>query len=172
MTGRTLLKLAFPAACVACLAAGFASAGRWTALAAVALAGLTWLAAVRWHYRFLPHSALALSVGSAAAGLLLSAPAALMMIAAACALAGWDGILFRRIPVSAEQSEAASLLIARHYRSLLPALGAGLAVSIIGPLVSFRISFWWMMLVAALGLAGLEALRRMLGEKGADDPTP
>jgi hypothetical protein len=165
MSGRTILKLVFPAACLICLAAGYASAGLWIALPAVLPAGSAWLSACKWRSAFFPALGLASSVGLAAAGSLLSVPPAWMMLAATFALASWDAILFRQLPAGAWPAETFRLHEARHFRSLASALGIGLAAAAAGPLLSIRISFWWMMLLAALALAGLEGLRRGLGEQ-------
>jgi hypothetical protein len=171
MPAGTIRKLVFPAACTVCLAAGFASAGRWMFLPLVVLALSVWVSACRWRSAFLPHLGLALSVGLAADGLWLSVPLAWMMFGAVCALAGWDVILFQWSTAGIPPGDPVRLLELRHFRSLLLALGVGLAVSVAGPLIRFRISFWWMMLIAALALAGLEGLRRGLlrgGSGGAD----
>jgi hypothetical protein len=163
MRWRMVLKLGCPAACAACLAAGFASAGRWTAVPLAFIALTAWLSAGKWRIGFLPSGALAISVGVAVAGLFLSAPPAWMMLGAVCALAAWDVILFQR-DSGISPSDPACLLETRHYRSLASALAIGLATAAAGPLMSIRISFWWMVALASLALAGLEGLRRRLAD--------
>jgi hypothetical protein len=165
MPRRMILSLIFPTAGAACLLVGFLSAGRWPALPVGLVTFCVWLAACRWRSGFLPVAALALSVGSAAAGLILFVPPVWMMLAAGCALAGWDMILLQDDLADAASADTARRLEARHYRSLIPALVIGLAAAVAGPLIRIQIPFGWMMILAALVLTGLEGIRRSLGGK-------
>src|SRR5271157_3270534 len=76
---RRLLKLACPAACAACLAAGYAAAGKWLMLAPVALVWLGWMFTASWP----PSVLLAACAGLAAGGLWAGASPFLMLPAAA-----------------------------------------------------------------------------------------
>jgi hypothetical protein len=167
MSGRAILRLGFPTVGMLALAAGFLTVGMWAALIVMLPALAAWYFAVRRSSVVAAAAGLVLSVGLAAAGLLLAAPAATMMLGAACALGAWDIVLFQRPPAVPAGAAAPGAFERRHYISLAAALGVGLAIAVAGPLLAIRISFWWTMALVALALAGLEGLRRGLwrGEK-------
>jgi hypothetical protein len=162
MLRRIIVRLVFPLAGTACLAAGYATAGRWTALPLVLLALLAWLLTFKWRSGFFPLAGLVLSVGLAAAGLFVSAPFLLMILGAVFALAGWDLVLFNRTLDANPPAGSISLLEQRHYRSLALALGFGLLVAVAGPAIRVRIPFGWMILLAIIALLSLEGFWRRL----------
>jgi hypothetical protein len=162
MVWRKILRFVFPLACIACLAAGYAAAGQGWALWGVWLALLAWLPAFQWRSGFFPLSALILSIGLAAAGLFVSAPFPLMILAATFALAGWDAVLFYNTLIPDPPAGSAGLLEKRHYRSLIWVFGVGLLIAASGPAIRIRISFGWVILLAILTLLSLEGLWRKL----------
>ncbi len=155
---RKLLKVMYPAGCVACLAAGYALAGQWLALVLAAIVWLAWrLAADR-----LSSIVLAMSVGAAAAGLILSASPFLMLPAAALALAGWDavhwdGFLVGNVPVEVE-----TRLERMHGASLALALGPALLAAVAGRLIHFQVLFGVLVGLVLLALLGLDRLWSLL----------
>lgn len=160
MLWRNILKLVFPIACLACLTVGFAGIGRWTFLLGVLSALPVWLAAFKWGSGFFPTTALVLSIGLAAAGLLMSVSPVWMFLGATFALAGWDIVLFQSNLSGDLPAQGVDLLEKRHYRNLTTALGLGLLVAVAGSMIRIQIPFGWMMLLAAVALLGLEGLLR------------
>ena len=162
MLRRKILKLVFPIAWLACLTAGSAGIGLWIVLPGVLLALPVWLAACKWGSGFFPATALVLSTGLAAAGLLMSATPAWMILAATFAVAGWDIALFQNTLSGDPSAQGGDPLEKRHYRNLTMALGLGLAVAVAGSMIRIQIPFGWMLLLAAIALLGLEGLIRNL----------
>jgi hypothetical protein len=162
MLRRKIIKFVFPIACLACLTAGFAGIGRSIILLGGLLALPAWLAALKWGSGFFPTTALALSMGLAAAGLLLSASPVWMILAAAFAFAGWDIVLFQHNRSGDSPAREIDLLEQRHYRNLALALGLGLPVAVAGSMIRIQLPFGWMLLLAAIALLGLEGLGRSL----------
>jgi hypothetical protein len=163
MLRRKILKLICPLASTACLAAGFAAVGQWTAWPGVLLALSAWLLAALRRSGSFSWVALMLSVGLAAAGLLVSIPLPLMMLAATFALAGWDIVLFTNGLTPGVPAGSIRRLAERHYRSLIPALGFGLLAAVAGPAFRIQIPFGGMLLAAILALLSLEGIWRRLG---------
>jgi hypothetical protein len=162
MLRRKILRLVFPLACIACLAAGYAAAGQWMVLWGVPVALSVWLIAVKWRSSFLSLAALILSIGLAAAGVFLSAPFLLMITAATFALAGWDIVIFTNALTPDPSAGSFRRLEERHYWSLISALGFGLLAAAAGPAIRIRIPFGWMILMAILALLSLEGIWRRL----------
>ncbi len=162
MLRRKILKLVCPLACTACLAAGYAAAGIWTALPVVFLALSAWLLAALGRSGSFSWAALILSAGLAAGGLFASVSFPLMMLAATLALAGWDIVLFTNAPVPDPPDGSTRLLSERHYRSLITALGLGLPAALIGPSIRIQIPFGWMILLGIFALLSLEGVWRRL----------
>jgi hypothetical protein len=162
MLWRKILKLVFPIACLVCLTVGFAGIGRWIVLLGVLLALPAWLAAFKWGSGFFPTTALVLSIGLAAVGLLLSVSPVWMIVGATFAFAGWDIVLFQNNLCDDSPDQGVDPLEERHYRNLTMALGLGLLVAVAGSVIRIQIPFGWMILLAAIALLGLEGLWRNL----------
>ncbi|MGD0174195.1 MAG: hypothetical protein ABSC61_07160 [Anaerolineales bacterium] len=160
MLWRKILKLVFPIACLACLAVGFAGIGQWIVLLGVLLALPAWLAAFKWGSGFFPTTALVLSIGLAAVGMLISVSPVSMILGATFAFAGWDIVLFQNNLNDDLPAQAVEPFEERHYRNLTMALGLGLLVAVAGSMVRIQIPFGWMILLAAIALLGLEGLWR------------
>ncbi len=162
MPRRKILKLFFPLACTACLAAGYAATGQWIGLPGIVLVLAAWLLAALERSGSFSWVAMILSVGMAAGGLFASIPVPLMLLAATCALAGWDMVIFTNTLTSDLPAGSIRRLEERHYRSLIPALGLGLLAAVAGPAIRLQIPFGWMLLLAILALLGLEGVWRRL----------
>lgn len=159
---RKILKLVFPLACTACLAAGYAAAGKWIALPGVLLVLAAWLLAALGRSGSFSWVALMLSVGLAVGGLFASVPFLLMVLAATFALAGWDIVFFNNTLAPDLPAGSIRRLEERHYRSLIAALGLGLLAAAAGPAIRLQIPFGWMILLAILALLSLEGIWRRL----------
>jgi uncharacterized membrane protein len=162
MLRRKILKLVFPAACLACLTLGLAGSGGWIILLGGLLALPAWLAACKWGSGFFPTTALGLSIGLAAAGLLMSASPVWMILAASFAIAGWDIVMFQHQQHEDAPARETDLLEKRHYRNLAMALGFGVTLALAGSMIRIQIPFGWMLLLAAIALLCLEGLGRNL----------
>jgi hypothetical protein len=164
MTLRRSLGLACPLLSLACLAAGLVLSGNasllWFALPALGAWLTAWL--VKRPFRGLAHLALLLTAGLSAAGLLSGAAPLLILAGAVLALAGWD-VLLLCLTLQGEPAGGISLYEKRHFASLALALGAGLLFALAGRMLHIHLSFFWMLLLAALLLFCLERLWRLLG---------
>jgi hypothetical protein len=154
MTLRKILKLAYPTACAACLAAGYALAGRWVALAPVTLIWLAWLFAKQWS----PMATLMASVALAAGGLWLGASPFLMTPAAALALASWDAIHWDGLLGGDLASEIEARLERRHYAFLALALGPALLAAVAGQLIHIQLPFGGLIVIVLLALLSLDRI--------------
>jgi hypothetical protein len=159
---RKILRLVFPIVCLASLGLGYATTRSWIALVVLIITMLAWLFAIKWPDGFLSFSALVLSVGLAAAGLLTGATPLLMMLGAALALASWDLVLWNRISANHSPTPSLTLFESRHYQSLALALGLGLLAAVGGRLLRFQIPFGWMVILVILALFSLERIWRTL----------
>ena len=168
---RRTISLACPIVCTLCLAAGYAVSGWGIVVMAGASTGLAWWlahkwAANKWPATLLPLAAFVISIAWDAAGLLASAPALLMILSAAFALASWDLVLFDHVladnPISSTSTIA--LFQNRHYRSLALALGLGLLIVLAGRTIQVQISFVIMGLFVLLALFSIDRIWRALKE--------
>lgn len=151
---RRVLSRACPIACVACLAIGFAAAGQWAGLAAAAAAGAAWWLAWQAPEGRLPATALVVSTGAAAAGLLSGAAPLPLLLAAALAVAGWDLVLLENS--LAGSTGAVVVFERRHYAGLALALGFGLLLAAAGRLVRIDLPLGALAVLAIAAFAGLE----------------
>ena len=163
---RRTISLACPIVCTICLAAGHAVNGWGIVVMAGASTGLAWWVAHKWPATALPFAAFVISIAWGAAGLLASAPAWLMILSAAFALASWDLVLFDHIladnPISSTPTIA--LFQNSHYRSLALALGLGLLIVLIGRTIQVQISFVIIGLFVLLALFSIDRIWRALKE--------
>jgi hypothetical protein len=152
--------------CTVCLAAGYAANGWGIVVMAGASTGLVWWLANKWPATSLPSAAFVVSIAWGAVGLLTSAPALLMILSAAFALASWDLVLFNYIladkPISSTPTIA--LFQNRHYRSLALALGLGLLIVLAGRTIQVQFSFVIMGLFVLLALFSIDRIWRALKE--------
>jgi hypothetical protein len=163
---RRTISLGCPIICTACLAAGYAMHGWGIVVMAGASTGLAWWLANKWPATSLPSVAFVISIAWDAVGLLTSAPALLMILSAAFALASWDLVLFNHIladnPISS--TPTITLFQNRHYRSLALALGLGLVIVLAGRTIQVQISFVIMGLLVLLALFSIDRIWRALKE--------
>ena len=158
MARRRILKLLYPTACAACLAVGYALAGKWLALALAVIVWLAWrLAGGR-----MPSVVLAVSVAAAAAGSGLGASPFLMLPAATLALASWDAVRWDAFLAGELPAEVEARLERLHSANLALALGPALLVATAGRLIHFQILFGVLAVLALLALLGLDRLWRLL----------
>lgn len=161
MPWRTL-GLMCPIAYAAFLAIGYAQVGQWIMLAVYILNFLAWLFTFRWPSIELTSTALVISVGSAALGLLSGTVPFLMILGVTFALAGWDLALWdhSRVGIIASSAKTAALFENRHFQSLALALGLGLLAAVTGQLIHFQIPLGGMILLVILALFSLDRVLR------------
>jgi hypothetical protein len=144
------------------LAAGFAAAGSRPGLAASLALALGWAASLASPGPSGPPLCLAGATLLAVLGLLAGAPAWLMWLAAAAALAAWDLALFTRRPAAPPDPGERRLELAH-----LKWLAAGLAPGLLLPLALGRVELQLPFLAvagAAIAVAlALHRVARMLG---------
>jgi hypothetical protein len=162
MAFRKILRLVLPITCVSSLGLGYATTRPWTALFVLVFTLLAWLFAIKWPDGFLCSSALVLSVGLAAAGLLNGAAPLWMLLGATLALASWDVVLWNRASADNSLSTSLDLFDRKHYQNLALALGSGLLAAVVGRLVHFQVPFGWMVILVILALFSLERIWRTL----------
>jgi hypothetical protein len=133
--------------------------------------GLAWWlahkwAAHKWTATSLPLAAFVISMAWAAAGLLARAPAWLMILSAAFALASWDLVLFDHSLADNPISSTLTLALFQnsHYRGLALALGLGLLIGLIGRTIHAQISFGIIGLLVLLALFSIDRIWRALKE--------
>ncbi len=161
---RTILRLLSCTASAACLVIGFVIGGQWGFAAAAVLLFLGCLADFKWPASWLPPAALVAAVGLSAAGVFSHAPAALMLVAAAFALAGWDLAVLDHALASNPPSAATGSLVRRRYQNLALVVGVGLLVTITGQVIRFQIPFAGMVVLVILVLYSLVRLWRTFSE--------
>jgi hypothetical protein len=162
MSFRKILRFVFPIICVTSLGLGYATTRLWIAIFVLVFSLLAWLSAIKWADGFLSFSALVLSVGLAAAGLLTGAAPLWMLFGAALALASWDVVLWNRISADNSPTLSLTLIERKHYQSLAVALTLGLLAAVSGRLFHFQIPFGWMVILVILALFSLERIWRTL----------
>ena len=167
MTLRKVLLLCCLAMTLVCLGGGFVLHARAygplygapAVLVVVPILGLWW---PRRRAEWVPLASLAGVVFLAAAGLVARVPAYLMVPGAAAALGAWDlGNLDATI-AGARPSPSLARFERRHILILSLALGLGLLLAASGALLSLRIPFLPMLLLAGLDLVCLERAYRSL----------
>ena len=162
MPWRTI-GLMCPIAYTAFLAVAYAQVGQWIMLAIVLINFLAWLLTWRRPSIELSSTALMISVGSAAAGLLAGTVPFLMMLGVTFALAGWDLAFWdhTRIGVINSSAKTAALFENRHFQSLALALGLGLLAAVAGQLIHFQIPLGGMIVLVILALFCLDRVLRV-----------
>jgi hypothetical protein len=161
---RKILHLLFPLASLTCLAVAFAQSRQYLALAALLLPLLAWLSAFIWPHRWLPLTALLLSVLLAGLGLFQGAASVLMLLSALLALAGWDLLLWAHALPADLSTAALSRLAYSHYKSLALATLVGLLAALAGRLLRLQLPFGVVFILALLALVSLERLWHALGD--------
>jgi hypothetical protein len=162
MALRRLIQIGCAIAATASLLAGYAGVGSWVGAAAVLGASLAWVRGVRRPSGGMTSTALLIYAGLAAAGLLAGAVPFWMILGATLALGGWDLALFDHTLAGALPASSIAHLEKKHLTSLALALGPGLLIAIIGPLIRFQMSLGVMALLVILGLFGLDRVWRAL----------
>lgn len=141
---------------VLCVGIGYALAGNWLIAPASPVALMVW-AVMRKRSSFVSSSALLLGlVVLTAMGVLMDLPVYLMLIASTMALVGWD--LEHYIWRGAEglpQQNATHSFDWHHLRQLALAVSTGLIFASLGTLISLKLPFWGVVLLA---LAAVQAL--------------
>jgi hypothetical protein len=157
------LGLLFPIAYAAFLAVAYAQIGQWIMLAIVLLNFLAWLLAYKWPFIELSTTALVISVGSAAAGLLAGTVPFLMMLGVTFALAGWDLAFWdhTRKGILNSSAKTVALFENKHYQNLALALGLGLLAAVTGPLIHFQVPLGVMIILVILALFNLDRVLRV-----------
>jgi hypothetical protein len=143
---------------IAALALGYALAGLWVGLAFVLAAGL-WYLMRRRRWAWLAHLALALLLLGAGGGILLGAPAGLMLAAVLFALAAWDLEHFLWRLGYLHNLQLAPIVVRRHFTRLATALGTGAVLSAAALLLQLEIKLWVEIL---FGLAAIYGFSRIL----------
>jgi hypothetical protein len=181
-----MICLACPIMGTLCLAAGFAANGWVIAVMAGASTGLAWwLAFQRAAYKWSAHkwaanklpatlpplAAFVISLAWSAVGLIVRAPAVLMILSTALALASWDLMLFDHMLSDNPISSTATIVLfqTRHYRSLALALGPGLLLVLVGRTIQLQISFVIIGLLVLIALFSIDRIWRVLKESGRQD---
>jgi hypothetical protein len=125
-------------------------------LIASGLIALVWVLALRMPTRrWLPTTALVISVALSAGGIWFKAPAVLMIFTASLALLNWDLL-------SLGQNSAVELTPGferSHIQWVLIALGSGLLLVVIGQLIVIRLPFILTLLITILALFSLDRIR-------------
>jgi hypothetical protein len=160
---RKTLSLVCPLACAACLVVGYALVGQWIAPTAILLTFLLWLFSCRWPSTWLPSTALVISVGLAAAGLMAGASPLLMILGATFALASWDQVLLDHTLTDRSSSAKTIVLFEnRHNQGLALALGLGLLIDVTGRMIRFQLPLGVMIILVILVLFSLDRIWRTL----------
>ncbi len=163
---RRTISLVCASMCTVSLAAGYATNGWGIVVMAVGSTGLAWWLAHKWPATLLPSVAFVISIAWGAAGLLTGAPALLLILSAAFALASWDLVRFNQIladnPISSTPTIA--LFQNRHYCGLALTLGFGLLIVLAGRTIQVQISFVIMGLFVLLALFSIDRIWRALKE--------
>ena len=162
---RNLPKLIVLAASVGCLAAAYGAAGQWAAAGLLLVPGLLLAFHGSPRAAWVPPVFLCGMISAAAAGALVGAPAFLLILGAALALAAWDLACFDRFLRRSGSLHAVNDLQKNHARSLVLAVGLGLGCAGGGLALSLRIPFAVMLLLVVadlvcLGLVFLSFSRR------------
>lgn len=153
-----ILRLVCPIAYALCLTIAYAQVGQWLVLGIVLLTFFIWLFT---HWRpssELSTTALVISVGLAAAGLLAGTLPFLMMLGATFALASWDLALWEHTQSGIFNSPAKTVVLfgRRHFQSLALALGLGLLAALAGPIIHFQLPLGGMILLVIAALFSLD----------------
>jgi hypothetical protein len=160
-----LLFFLIAIAASACLVAAFWAAGRRVEACAAVLPGLLFCLDGKLRRPWVATVSLVCAVVSAAAALLLGAPAFPAVLGAALSLAAWDLAGFTRAAGGDESPHAVRRLQARHSLSLVQAIGLGVALAAAGVFLYLRIPFVVMLVLAALDLFCLGRVHRILSRE-------
>lgn len=158
------------------LAAAYLLSGQWIAGLVFALLGGLWALTARallakqtegyWHFlaRVWPMAGplMFVYVIAATVGILSGFPTWLGLLAVTGALGAWDLYHFLRRLTAAGQVEYALGLGRSHLRHLLLVEGIGLAAGLLAFSARLRLSFWWVVLLAALAVIGMVQVLRQL----------
>jgi hypothetical protein len=144
-------------ASLACMLAGLAAGGRWTAGLPALAPALIMLLARRTPAGWLPAAALVLSTGLAAAGILSGAPPFLLALGVMAALASWDLALLEN-SLRAGPPQHAAFFAGRHLKSLALAIGLGTLVVGVGGALQLSLPFGVLVLLVVLILICLDRL--------------
>ena len=159
MTLTKNLSLLFTLASLACMLAGLAAGGHWTAALPALAPALLMLLARRTPSGWLPTAALVLSTGLAAAGILSGGQPFLLALGVVAALAGWDLVLLEN-SLHGSPPQHAALFEGRHLKSLAFAAGLGaLGVAVgVGGALQLSLPFGILILLVLLILICLDRL--------------
>jgi hypothetical protein len=147
-----------------CLSAAFVSARQWAGMSCSIGLGAFWFALRNRQSRWLPHLFLLGALGLSAAAILTGSIPVLSIAGAGFSLAAWD---LHQLNVSLQNSpmkESTRRFKQRHLWSLILALVIGLAIAIIGRMVTLQIPFILLAAVILLTVFGLDRLWNVLGK--------
>ena len=133
-----------------CFAAGYGMGGSWAGFGAVAVVFAGWLLGRKYPASGLPHLCLIVSVGIAAAGILIGLSYGLMIAGAIFALAAWDTLYLNASLDSISSGVKTRRYELTHLRSLALVLGLSVLVAVLGGFVSIKLPFF--ILVLGVGL--------------------
>jgi len=156
MSLRRSLSILFLTASTASLVIAFAAAGLWIGAGLSVFPGVLFLITRRKAARWMPTLFLCAMVALAAAGVLAGAPAFPMILAATLALGAWDFMSFDSSLDDGALTKDRAPVGLRHLLLLGGALGLGLALAVCAMVLSFRIPFLVMLLIAIAGFVGLD----------------
>ena len=164
MSRRALNVTVICAAAIAgvVIGAGYAIAGAPAYLPLAAIIAAIWLATWWRGLSLAVDAGLVLALAAAAAGMILDAPAALMLAGAVAALAAWDlmrvDLRFRMFV----RVERAAAIEHRELRWVAAAAGSGLALAALALAIQAQVSFTIMFVIALLTALALGQAIRML----------
>jgi hypothetical protein len=157
MTLTKNLSLVCILASLACMLAGLAAGGQWTAALPALAPALLMLLAHRTPSGWLPAAALVLSTGLAAAGILSGGQPFLLAMGVIAALAGWDLALLEN-SLGGVPPQHAALFAGRHLKSLAFATGLGALAFGVGGALQLSLPFGILILLVVLILICLDRL--------------
>jgi hypothetical protein len=158
MTLTKNLSLLCILASLACMLAGFALGGHWTAALPALLPAILMLQARRTGDNWLPAAALVLSTGLAALGILSGVRPFLLGLSVIAALASWDLVLLENSLRDGGPPQHGAFFENRHLKSLALALGLGTLAVGVGGALQLSLPFGILVLLVVLVLFCLDRL--------------
>ena len=151
---------------VLCLAAGYTLAGQWIGAILATLMAPAWLLARKYPQSWLLFVCLLVSVGLAAAGILVGASPLLMIFGSGISLAVWDLVSLDVALGSDSSREQTRHFENKHLQALVLAVGFGLVVTLLGRLVSLQIPFIVLIVLIAFTLLALDRVWGYIKKQG------
>jgi hypothetical protein len=151
---------------VACLSAGYWIAEHRIGVVAALLMVPAWFFARKSSNTWLPFVCLMASVGLSVIGMLTGSPPFLMITASTMALAVWDLLLLDTALGGNANGGSTRLYVNKHLRSLILALGLGLAVIFLGRSITVRVPFIVLIVFVAFTLFALDRVWGFIKKTG------